>query len=311
MSHGVAGIWMGGHEIDPAVFERMAGALYPLENGRGHEFSARNLRLHVQYSHWAEPLFAQDSLTGVALQVIGRMHERGWTAECMLQDYLKRGTDALAACDGMYVALAWDPRTETLAIANDRLGLEKLYLFQQDGMLLFASALKAIAVHPAVRPGIDPLALAQFLTTSHLLDERSLLRGVSVLPPAALLTVNRSGIAQRRYWTPRFEPDTSLDLERWAGRLGEALREAVERSVGEKPFVLPCSGGLDSRAIAAFLPERALERGRACSFGHAHCYDVRYGRKVARAAGLSHEVLPVPPDFFRSYLRDGLSMNDG
>lgn len=311
MSHGVVGVWTGEREIDPAVFDRMGSALYPLENMHGHEFSARNLRMHVQYSNWAAPLFEQDSRTGVALQVIGRMHDAAWTVERMLQDYLKRGMDALAGCDGIYVAVAWDPRTETLAIANDRLGLEKLYLFQQDGLLLFASALKAIAVHPAVSPEIDPLALAQFLTTSHLLDERSLLRGVSVLPPATLLTVNRTGIAQRRYWTPCFEPNASLDLDRWAERLGEVLRQAVERSVGEGAFVLPCSGGLDSRAIAAFLPARVLERGRACSFGHAHCYDVRYGRKVARAAGLSHETLAVPPDFFRSYLRDGLAMNDG
>ncbi|MDP2197066.1 MAG: asparagine synthase-related protein, partial [Sulfurimicrobium sp.] len=239
------------------------------------------------------------------------MHDSAWTAEHMLQDFLARGTDAITGCDGTYVALAWDPRTETLAIANDRLGLEKLFLFQQGGLLLFASALKAIAVHPAVQIEIDPLALAQFLTTSHLLDDRSFLRGISVLPPATLLTVNRAGMTQRRYWTPRFEPDASLDLDGWAGRLGEVLRQAVEQSVGEGPFVLPCSGGLDSRAIAAFLPDHALERGRACSFGHAHCYDVRYGRKVARAAGLSHETLAVPPDFFRSNLRDGLAMNDG
>lgn len=311
MSQGIAGVWRGGREIDPAVFDRMAGALYPLENMRGHEVSVRNLRVHVQYSNWAASLFVQDSRTGVALQVIGRMHDAAWTAERMLQDYLARGTDALVGCDGIYVALAWDPRTETLAIANDRLGIEKLYLFQQDDLLLFSSALKAIAAHPAVRPEIDPLALAQFLTTSHLLDERSLLQGVSVLPPATLLTASPAGIAQRRYWTPRFEPDASLDLDSWADRLGEAQRQAVERSVGEGLFVLPCSGGLDSRAIAAFLPERALERGRACSFGHAHCYDVRYGSKVARAAGLSHEVLPVPPDFFRRHLRDGLAMNDG
>ncbi len=311
MSHGVAGIWMGEGGIDPAVFDRMAGALYPLENMHGHEFSARNLHMHVQYSEWASSQFAQDSITGVALQVIGRMHDAAWTAERMLQDYLLRGTDALTGCDGMYVALAWDTRTETLAIANDRLGLEKLFLFQQGGLLLFASALKAIAVHPAVRIEIDPLALAQFLTTSHLLDERSLLRGISVLPPATLLTVNRAGTTQLRYWTPRFEPDESLDLDGWAERLGEGLRQTVERAVGEGPFVLPCSGGLDSRAIAAFLPGHALERGRACSFGHAHCYDVRYGRNVARAAGLSHETLTVPPDFFRSHHRDGLAMNDG
>lgn len=311
MSHGVVGVWREGRGIDPDVFDRMTGALYPVENMRGHEFSTRNLHMHVQYSNWATPLFVQDSRTGVALQVIGRMHDAAWTAERMLQDYLARGTDALVGCDGIYVALVWDARTETLVIANDRLGFEKLYLFQQDDLLLFASGLKAIAVHPAVRSEIDPLALAQFLTTSHLLDERSLLRDVSILPPAALLTVSRSGISQQQYWTPHFEPDASLDLDRWADRLGEVLRQAVQESVGEGAFVLPCSGGLDSRAIAAFLPGKALERGRACSFGHAHCYDVRYGRKVARAAGLSHETLTVPANFFRSYLRDGLAINDG
>lgn len=311
MSYGVVGVWTGECEIDPVMFDRMAGALYSMENMREHELSVRNLRLHVQYSNWATPLFVQDCRTGVALQVIGRMHDAAWTAGHMLQDYLKRGMDALTGCDGIYVAVAWDPRTDTLAIANDRLGLEKLFLFQQDGLLLFASTLRVIAVHPAVCLEIDPFALAQYLTTSHLLDEHSLLRGVSVLPPATLLTVNRSGITRRRYWTPRFEPDMSLDLNRWAGRLGETLRQAVEHSVEERPFVLPCSGGLDSRAIAAFLPGDKLERGRACSFGHAHCYDVRYGRKVARAAGLSHETLSIPSDFFRRGLRDGLAMNDG
>lgn len=311
MSHGVAGIWSAGGEIAPGVFDRMADALYSRGKMGEHELLAPNLRMYVQYSIWASPLFAQDSRTGVALQVVGHMHDTAWTVERMLDDYLARGVDALMGCNGMYLALVWDPRTETLVIANDRLGVEKLYLFQQGELLIFASSLKAIAVHPAIRPEIDPLALAQFLTTSHLLDERSLLRGVTVLPPATLLTVNRSGVVPRQYWSPRFEPDDSLGLGGWVERLGETLRQAVAQSVGEEAFVIPCSGGLDSRSIAAFLPENALERGRACSFGHSHCYDVRYGRKVARTAGLRHETLSVPADFFRSYLQDGLAMNDG
>jgi asparagine synthetase B (glutamine-hydrolysing) len=184
-------------------------------------------------------------------------------------------------------------------------------MFRQGRLLLFSTELAALLAHPAVPREVDAYALAQFLTCSHLVDEHSMIRGVTVCRPATVTVWSEQGGSDRVYWQPRIGEGADDGLDAWADRMAEVLRSSVASRAHGTGLLLPVTGGLDSRAIAACLPDSARDGLRCCTFGHAHCHDVRYGRRIARALGAEFRFLPLAADFFRSYLPYATSLADG
>jgi asparagine synthetase B (glutamine-hydrolysing) len=186
-----------------------------------------------------------------------------------------------------------------------------MYAWRSAGTVLLATELRALLGHPLVPREIDEVAVGQVLITSHLVDSRSLIRDVHVVPPGTITRIDRSGMSSHCYWTPRIEPTHDDGLDAWADRLADVLSPAVRARCDDAPLLLPLSGGLDSRSVAAFIPPHLAAAATACSFGHPYCHDVRYGRRVARVLGATFKRLPIPEDFFRCYLEPIQTLCDG
>jgi asparagine synthetase B (glutamine-hydrolysing) len=229
----------------------------------------------------------------------------------LLGSYLTAGEKALTSLSGSFLILIWAPKNRRLLFVTDRLATKKLYIYRNSQVLLFSTELKALLCHSNVPRDIDALAVGQFLISSHLIDNRSLIKNVTTLLPASVNEVNPKCYDSRTYWVPRVQASSDGELDEWADRLAHYIGAAVRRRCGTEPLLLPLSGGLDSRAIASFLPKDQLQKVVACSFGHSHCYDVRCGRAVARAKGVAFTYLPLPLDFFRQYIADGIRLTDG
>jgi asparagine synthetase B (glutamine-hydrolysing) len=191
------------------------------------------------------------------------------------------------------------------------LATKKVYVWHSGETTLVATELRALLGHPQAPREIDEMAVEQFLITSHLVDTRSLIRDVSVLPPGTIARINRTGMWVERYWTPRIAPGHDDGLDKWADRIADVLSTAVRARCGDAPLLLPLSGGLDARSVAAFIPPALATAATSGSFGHSHCYDVRYGRRIARALGADFRRLPIPNDFFRQYLGPVQMVSDG
>ena len=95
------------------------------------------------------------------------------------------------------------------------------------------------------------------------------------------------------------------DPEEFAALLSEALDAGLgrvlkdlDRRPGSPRLVLPLSGGLDSRLLAAWLTlHGALDRTVAFTYGRPGSREVEVSRSVAEAVGLEwHAVEYVPAD---------------
>jgi len=296
-----------------AHVDDMARQLVPLENTIRDGFDSGSIALRTRTVPWINPAVAHDPASGTRLILLGRawLGARDIPAATLLQQFLRDGHIAFTHLGGSFGVLVWLPRTETLLVVTDRLATKKIYAWNTGETTLLATELRALLGHPQVPREIDEAAVEQFLITSHLVDTRSLIRGVSMLPPGTITRINRTGMSFERYWSPRIAAAQDDGLDKWADRLADVLAPAVRSRCGDAPPLLPLSGGLDSRSVAAFIPPHLVAKATACSFGHSHCHDVRYGRRIARALGARFIRLPIPDDFFSHYLRPVQLLCDG
>ena len=158
-------------------------------------------------------------------------------------------------------------------------------------------------------PRLDPRARREFLDAGFVTGTDTLLAGVHQTEQGAVVRIDRATGKARavNHSLARFseEADMVADPEEFAALLSEALDaglgrvlEDLDRRPGSPRLVLPLSGGLDSRLLAAWLTlHGALDRTVAFTYGRPGSREVEVSRSVAEAVGLEwHAVEYVPAD---------------
>lgn len=72
---------------------------------------------------------------------------------------------SLAKFNGMFAIALWDNQDKTLSLIRDRMGIKPLYYGWVNDQFVFASELKAIALHPDFDRSIDRDVLGLYLST--------------------------------------------------------------------------------------------------------------------------------------------------
>jgi asparagine synthase (glutamine-hydrolysing) len=160
-----------------------------------------------------------------------------------------------------------------------------MYTASCPGGIAFAGGVRGVLAAPDVSCEPDFDAIREAVTFGGFrLGSRTNVRGVTMVPPASVVTLSARRIDSRRYWTWSSLPQPG-DAGR-AGLLEEtrgSWRHAIARRLeGAAMPGLTLSGGLDSRAI---LAESARQAGpmNALTYGVAECDDVKFASKAARA----------------------------
>jgi asparagine synthase (glutamine-hydrolysing) len=152
----------------------------------------------------------------------------------------------------MFAFAVWDERTETLFLARDRLGIKPLYYTQVDGDVLFASEIKSLIEHPAVRVELEPSSVPEYLFATSLLGDKTMFKNIRTLPAGHCAIFRQGGGQLREYWDLQLSDGMEIDAPVARERLAELLEDAVKlRLMSEVPLGSLLSGGLDSSAISA------------------------------------------------------------
>src|SRR6266705_1133701 len=163
--------------------------------------------------------------------------------EALVHAYEEWSVEMVDHLNGMFAFAILDLRRGLLVLARDRMGIKPLHYAIDGGRLVFASELKALLCDPALRRGIDPGALDQYLALEFVPSPSSIVRGISKLPPAHTLTwsVADGKHRLRRYWTPDLaagEGDVKpRSLDDHCEELRSVLRESVRKElISDVPF---------------------------------------------------------------------------
>ncbi|GAB3170723.1 N-acetylglutaminylglutamine amidotransferase [Micromonospora palomenae] len=220
-----------------------------------------------------QPLVDPDSgLTGVfngcvynyrelreELQAKGHRFFSSGDSEVVVKAYAEWGLDFVDHLIGMFAVAITERDTGRLVLARDRLGIKPLYLAETPGVVRFASTLPALLAGGGVDTAIDHVALAHYLSFHSIVPPpRTILRGVTKLPPATVRVYEPDGRTHERvYWDPSFtraSERADWSEQDWQDALLESLTTAVRRRmVADVPVGVLLSGGLDSSLVVALL----------------------------------------------------------
>ena len=170
----------------------------------------------------------------------------------VLAAYRAFGDGVAERLAGDFTLGLFDGRRRRLLLARDAIGVRPLYWTRAGETFVFASEIKALLAHPAVRARPDDDVLASLL-----LDGPPDARGatpfadVFSLLPAHAAVLTRGHLAVRRYWD--FDV-TREERTQTFGECAEGFREHFERAVRRRlrsaqPAAVSVSGGLDSSSV--------------------------------------------------------------
>jgi asparagine synthase (glutamine-hydrolysing) len=226
----------------------------------------------------------------------------------LYEDY---GDDFVDHLRGMFAIALWDVRRGRLVLARDRLGKKPLYWRLADGRLSWGSELKALLADPSLERTVDRRALALFLGYQYVPAPRSILNGVSKLPPASRLVWDGAQPRIERYWTPAYQPKIHRSLEEDRDACLEVLTDAVRiRLRSDVPLGSFLSGGMDSGVVTSLMARLSAEPVRTFSIGFdiPRLDETRYAQAMADHFSTRHttevvslDVLGVLPDLAQAY----------
>jgi asparagine synthase (glutamine-hydrolysing) len=191
------------------------------------------------------------------LEALGYGFRSNTDSEVVLNALAAWGTAALNRFNGMFAFALWDRRERRLLLARDRYGIKPLYLARHGAAFAFASEQKAIATLPDFPQRLDREALLEYFTFQNIFTDRTLTRGVSLLPPghyAVLDLAEKDPVLRRtQYWDFDFrEPAEQADDEAYREELDRLFRQAVNRQlVADVELGSYLSGGMDSGSLTA------------------------------------------------------------
>ncbi len=178
--------------------------------------------------------------------------------EVILPLYQRHGDRALEQLVGMFAIGLWDKVYRRLFLARDRIGEKPLYYAERDGMLAFASEIKALTTLPWVDRRLDEEAITHLFAYQSLPAPFSIYRGIRQLAPGESLVWEDGNISRRIYW----QIDFARQHKPWCRQealdtYGGLMRAAVKgQLVADVPVGVMLSGGIDSTTIARFAKEQ-------------------------------------------------------
>lgn len=292
---GIAGFWQGprrasGEELTSIVdaMSRTMDHRGPDDSGAwsdpaaGIAFGFRRLAIVDLSEHGHQPMRSRSDRFRLVfngevynhIEIAEELRTRGHTFDghsdtaVILAAFEEWGIEAaLPRFVGMFAMAVWDTHARTLTLIRDRLGIKPLYVYQKDGVVAFASELKAVAQLPVFDRAVDPDAVEAYFRYMYVPAPHTIYRHARKLLPGHTLT-----IADPSADLPPSVPFWSLqEIARasaahpFAGGdreatdlLEELLLDAVRlRLRADVPVGAFLSGGIDSSTVVALMQEVA------------------------------------------------------
>jgi asparagine synthase (glutamine-hydrolysing) len=227
--------------------------------------------------------------------------------ETIVHAYEEWGEQCVLRFRGMFAFALWDARKNRLFIARDRFGKKPLFLYEKDGLLLFASEIKSILAFPGVAARVNESVLWDYFYYRYVPAPHTLFAGIRKLMPGSFLVWNAGGCSESRYYQP---PDAAAlqptaEPDDIVGAFLRELDTAVRiRMISDVPFGAFLSGGIDSSAVVALMARHSSLPVKTFSVGFAESNysELAHAKTIAEVFKTDHHELSVSEDHLMEHL---------
>lgn len=229
--------------------------------------------------------------------------------EMIIHAYEEWGMECLQKFRGMFAIALWDGRKRKFYLIRDRIGIKPLYYVIEDGVLTFASEIKAILKVRKKKADINEKALYDYLSFLTTPCDETLFENIYKLRPATYLCFDENGkMSKEKYWDVWDHTHPELykaDDNTISEALISELRTAVNfRKEADVPVGVFLSGGIDSSTNAALFSENNPNKVKTFCIGYDQDYESyqnenHYAKQMAEYCGAEYyERLLTQDDLF-------------
>lgn len=259
-----------------------------------------------------QPMLSEDRSVGVLLNgaiynfrtLRAELERRGYRfrsrtdTEVLVHGYLEWGVDELIRrLRGMFAIAIWDARQSRLFLIRDRMGVKPLVYAVQDGVIAFASTVRALARGGFGRT-IDDLGVAEFLEYGFVTDARTIYREIRKLPAACILEWHQGDYRIREYWNLPPVSRLQISFQEAVEETERLFLAAVERRLdADVPVGALLSGGVDSSLVCWGISHLGADiTAYTVGTPGAASDESANARATAAALKIRHVVLPLSAD---------------
>ena len=221
--------------------------------------------------------------------------------EVILYAYLKWGIDCIKQFDGMFAFSLFDLEKNELYLVRDRIGIKPHYFSQQNGVLSFASEIKALWELPWNKKEISSQAFYHYLTFMVTPAPYTMYKNVYKLPAGFYAKVSAHKEIEFHEWysplNPEIKEDNDLvrDEEYCIERVEQLLiASAKKRMVADVPVGAFLSGGVDSSLNVALMAQFTNKvKTFTVSFDDMPTDDTKSAERIAKKFGTDHHHITI------------------
>lgn len=191
------------------------------------------------------------------LEALGYHFVSKTDSEVVLKSYAAWGKEAFKRFNGMFALAIWDNPRQQLILARDRYGIKPLYYCLLGNAFLFASEIKALMAYPSFHVEMDKEGLLEYLTFQNFFTDKTLFKGVKILPAGCILTIplGVNHLPQpMHYWDYHFSTHVApiKDEREYVEEIDRLFSQAIHRQlIGDVDIGSYLSGGIDSGSITS------------------------------------------------------------
>ena len=180
--------------------------------------------------------------------------------EVILELFVQKGPSCFAGMNGMFAFAIFDMQEKVVTICRDHLGIKPLFLYQDDGVIIFASELKAIKSLVGQRLSINKVAIPYFLHLGFIPQPLTIYNKTHKFPSAHYAQISTSGILLHEFavefvpfWQLENSGNEKINDESVAkNQLEKLLVDSVQKQlISDVPIGIFLSGGVDSSLVTA------------------------------------------------------------
>ncbi|MGA9528068.1 MAG: asparagine synthase (glutamine-hydrolyzing), partial [Terriglobales bacterium] len=270
------------------------------------------------------------------LESTGARFESQSDTEVILAAYRAWGEASFQRLRGMFAFALWDAHRQRLLLVRDPLGIKPLYYFhsrnfhsgdfESGANFLFASEVRTLLRTGLVPRQLDPNGLFTFLAFGSVSEPRTIIEGISAVPPGQVVSVaphipmDRGRLELRPFSSPLTSPPQNRAANNQASEsaqsavkaLPDLLSNAVlSHLVSDVPIGVFLSGGIDSSSLVAIMHQAGIRPTTfSLVFREDEFNEAAHSRAIATRFATDHHEIMVSQEDALASLPEALSAMD-